>query len=256
MSDNVAYLVPKTLWERIQTKLKQQQQHGGGGGQMVGAVGSVGLGGDVNMKDLMHTMAVNMSLQQSPHVEFVKYADQMLKRIMGDPNISAGDKVNFLHRYKDAYQSQRTNALKENDDGMVPAAAAAAAAARTPRGPRTPATPAGIPGPGPIRRQLPATPPPSYQSPYQRPSTSGIGASGSASAPFPASTPKGKGPKIQVSKTPFNKGQTVTVAQINQKIRTIGSTPNLSKNQKKRQHHMMTRLLAAAQANGGQYTFS
>jgi hypothetical protein len=64
-----------------------------GGNQEGGAVSAVNPDGSVRSNDLMHALAVNLSLQQSPKLEFVKKADLMLKQVLSDPSLTPDELV-------------------------------------------------------------------------------------------------------------------------------------------------------------------
>lgn len=106
-----AYVVPKLLWDRVYTEWKKMKETQTGGT----VVGTTSQG--VDPVALLHALAVNASLKQSPKMEFVKFADQAIKKILDDPNMNHEDKIQALETYTTAYRSQRGEAKP-----VVPAA--------------------------------------------------------------------------------------------------------------------------------------
>ncbi|KAK3737344.1 hypothetical protein QZH41_000331 [Actinostola sp. cb2023] len=158
---SVAYVIPKRLWDRVHGEWKTLKE-GGKAGQTGGTVvGTTSRG--VEPEELLHALAVNASLSQSPKMEFVKYADQAIKKILDDPSLSSDGKIQALEAYTTAYRAQRIDAK--------PTIVAAPAAGAVPQPPAPPATPWSTPLAGSSgtktpassvkrRRMLPETPPP------------------------------------------------------------------------------------------------
>jgi hypothetical protein len=131
-SASTAYVIPTNLWDRVykfymeKNKNKNKIQEGGG-------VVGVNSDGSIRTNDLMHALAVNLSLQQSPNLEFVKKADLMLKQAIDDPSLTPEERIRYLESYTRAYQDQRTgNATKAQSKVKTQAQA-------TPATPRQPA---------------------------------------------------------------------------------------------------------------------
>ena len=119
-----AYMVPSLLWDRMKRTVKEQadtienlknkvtNQSGGG-------VAGVGADGKIDTDALLHTMAVNLSLQQHPNTEFVKRADTLLKQAFVDPNLSSSERIRLINSYADAYQYQRSK-VNETKQAKAP----------------------------------------------------------------------------------------------------------------------------------------
>lgn len=114
---STAYVIPKRLWDRVYAEWKAQKDTQTGGT----VVGTTSQG--VDPSALLHALAVNASLEQSPKMAFVKHADQAIKKILDDPTLSTDGKVRALEEFTAAYRSQRTRA-----QSVAPASTAAAAA--------------------------------------------------------------------------------------------------------------------------------
>ena len=114
---STAYVIPKRLWDRVYTEWKAQKETQTGGT----VVGTTSQG--VDPSALLHALAVNASLEQSPKMAFVKHADQAIKKILDDPTLSTDGKVRALEEFTAAYRSQRTAARS-----VAPASTAAAPA--------------------------------------------------------------------------------------------------------------------------------
>lgn len=186
---DIAYLVPKRYWERIQSELNANKSDQSGGG-----VSGLNADGNVNANDLLSTMAVNLSLTQNPKAPFVKHADMMLKIALDNPKLTAAEKVRFMEAYGRAYDNQRQSAL-------------ALASTPVPATHATPATPDKSPRPTPKPRQLPVTP--------QRPVVQ------------PLSPPPSYRPRTSITpKTARTSAQ--QLVKLREQILNIHSSPNLS----------------------------
>lgn len=118
LNQDIAYLVPKSLWERVQVELKQ---HKGGlnlmnyaeknKDQSGGALSAIGTQGKVDPSELMKMLAVQMNLNQSPRANFVSHSDQLMKKILNDQSLSDEEKIHYLNSARDAFRSQRTGAV-------------------------------------------------------------------------------------------------------------------------------------------------
>lgn len=222
--DDFAYMVPKKLWERVQTELEQLRASPSHE-QTGGAVAGVDASGRVDPSALLHSMAVNLSLQQSPKLEFVKYADQMLKKALEDPSLTPDERVRFLESYTRAYHEQRKRPATGTSDTRQ----------------KTPTTPASRPPP-------PSAPPPSYRS-QLLPATP-------QSAPSFASTPKssrssvakrprleGDGPKLSLI-PPRTALKGINEKTIDKKLREIENSPILTPKEKEMRREILTRYKA------------
>jgi hypothetical protein len=145
-----AYVIPAPFWDKVYKFYQEFKNKQKGDGQEGGAVGAVNPDGSVRSNDLMHALAVNLSLQQSPKLEFVKKADLMLKQVLSDPSLTPDELVRYLESYTKAYQDQRMGSKQKSEAATVNAIAAA--------------TPATMPPPSAsgfqpsLRRTLPQTP--------------------------------------------------------------------------------------------------
>lgn len=177
-NDDIAYLVPKSTWERQREMLESAKQQSGG------AVGGINADGSVDANALLRSMAVNMSLSQNPRAEFVKEADMMIKKILSNPKLTHAEKVDYLAAYCRSYADQRQAAL------AAPTSTAQETPATTPAAPQPqqpPPPPLAATPPQPVR----ASPPPPYMT--DQASTSGITPLKKAMkrfAPSPASAKK------------------------------------------------------------------
>lgn len=112
-NQDIAYLVPKSLWERTLQEAKKSQQSGG-------ALVGIDKSGDVDSKKLMHMMAIQQNMNQAPNLHFVGHADQLMKQILKHPHLSNEDKVQFLTSAQDAYERQRRGSLSVDDLAKPP----------------------------------------------------------------------------------------------------------------------------------------
>lgn len=118
-STPTAYVIPKLLWDRVYTEWKTMKENQTGGT----VVGTTSQG--VDPTALLHALAVNASLKQSPKMEFVKYADQAIKKILDDPTLSTDGKMRALEEFTAAYRSQRADAQPATTPAAPPPPVAA-----------------------------------------------------------------------------------------------------------------------------------
>lgn len=71
-SMDTAYLVPKSMWESLQEKLKRYETQDGQTGD---AIGGINADGSIDANALLRTMATNLSLTQNPRTDFLQEAD-------------------------------------------------------------------------------------------------------------------------------------------------------------------------------------
>lgn len=165
-NDDIAYLVPKSTWERQRELLENAKQQRGG------AVTGINADDSVDANALLRAMAVNMSLAQNPRAEFVKEADSMIKKILSNPKLTPEEKVDYLNAYSRTYADQRRAALA-GPTGVTQETTQAPAAPQPPTPPPPPSQPplpaASLTTP---TRTVRSTPPPPYMT--EQASTSGL----------------------------------------------------------------------------------
>lgn len=212
--EDVAYVVPKLVWERVHKRIRelegQQQQQKGG------AIEGINKSGKVDTDSLLHAMAVNLSLQQSPQAGFVRYADEMMKKVLDDPTLSADDRLRYFESYVRAYKNQRDQALRQ-----------------VPTAPMAPASTPALARPTPAPRRILPSRPPSYTQAMQP------GSSGTQTLPVP---------KLSL----FQGDSPITPATIESKIEQIKSSGKLSPAEKKVRIGVLTRRLAEEKKKRGE----
>lgn len=109
-TQDIAYLVPKTLWERTLQAAKQNKNQSGG------ALAGIDKSGDVDSKKMMQMMAIQQNLGQAPNLHFVGHADKLMKQILAHPHLSNEDKIQFLTSAQDAYERQRRGGFTIEDE--------------------------------------------------------------------------------------------------------------------------------------------
>jgi len=144
-NQDIAYVVPKTLWERLQTELNQNrggmdlmnyahEKRNEGGDQTGGALTGLSSTGGVNPAELMRMLALNMNLTQSPRAAFVGHADKMIKQILEDGSLTDEQKVRYLTSAQNAFDYQKRAAMPS----AAPATTTTAAATSQTPPPRPP----------------------------------------------------------------------------------------------------------------------
>lgn len=113
-NQDIAYLVPKTLWERTLQAAKQNKSQSGG------ALAGIDKSGDVDSKKIMQMMAIQQNLGQAPNLNFVGHADKLMKQILDHPHLSNEDKIQFLTSAQDAYERQRRSGFTADDEPKPP----------------------------------------------------------------------------------------------------------------------------------------
>lgn len=115
LNQDIAYLVPKTLWERTLQLAKESKKQSGG------ALTGIDKSGHVDSKKLMQMMAIQQNMTQAPNIHFVSHADQLVKQILTHPHLSNEDKIQFLTSAQDAYERQgRGDFVKEDSNTQPP----------------------------------------------------------------------------------------------------------------------------------------